>query len=165
MHAVVLGLTFLLGQPDGVPPEDIWPQWRGPTHDSVSPNPNLPTKWSTTENVIWKKTLPGWGNSVPAIWKDALFVTSQDKDRLLLFRMDRVKGDIVWEREVAKGKILGKETKGGFKAEHNMASPSPITDGKHVWVHFATGELACYDYAGERIWAINLVEKYGKYTI
>jgi outer membrane protein assembly factor BamB len=46
-----------------------------------------------------------------------------------------------------------------------MASPSPVTDGKHVWVHFGNGDLACYDFAGEKIWARNLAKDHGVYSI
>ena len=105
MRALVLGLIFLAGQTDSVSVEDTWPQWRGPTHDSVSPTANLPLKWSKTENVVWKAAIPGKGNSTPAIWKDAIFVTTQvDDDRLLLLRLDRQTGKTVWEREVGRGK-------------------------------------------------------------
>src|SRR5258705_119216 len=104
MRSVMLGLLLTTGQIDPVSPEDTWPQWRGPTHDSVSPAASLPTHWSRTENVVWKAPLPGKGNSTPAIWKDAVFVTTQvDDDRLLVLRLDRATGKIVWLREVGRG--------------------------------------------------------------
>jgi outer membrane protein assembly factor BamB len=46
-----------------------------------------------------------------------------------------------------------------------MASPSPVTDGKHVWVHFGNGDLACYDFAGKKVWAKNMSKAYGPYSI
>src|SRR2546423_14032087 len=127
MRTLVLGLVLLAGQTEPISPKDTWPQWRGPTHDSESPTPNLPTHWSKTENVVWKTPLPGWGNSTPAIWKDAVFVTTQDQERLLLLRLDRQTGKVVWERKVGKGQIITKAVKYGFHAENNMASPSPVT--------------------------------------
>jgi outer membrane protein assembly factor BamB len=167
MHALVFGLMLLAGPDNAVSPEDVWPQWRGPTHDSVSPTANLPTQWSQTENVVWKTPLPGQGNSTPAIWKDALFVSAQENDRLLLLRLDRVSGKIVWQREVGKGTPIrkGPPGVGRFHDENNMASPSPVTDGKHVWVHFGNGDLACYDFTGERIWLVNMTARYGVYSI
>lgn len=168
MAGFLLGLFLLVGAADAAPPHDVWPQWRGPTGDSVAPGPALPTKWSPTENVVWKVALPGWGNSTPAIWKDALFVTTQvDDDRLLLLRLDRATGKTVWQREVGRGtpRRQGPVGEGRFHDEHNMASPSPVTDGEHVWVHFGNGDLACYDFAGERVWALNLAKTYGPYTI
>jgi outer membrane protein assembly factor BamB len=40
-----------------------------------------------------------------------------------------------------------------------------VTDGRHVWVHFGNGELACYDFAGAQVWRMNLTERFGPYTI
>jgi outer membrane protein assembly factor BamB len=151
----------------GPPVEETWPQWRGPTADSVAHGRSLPTKWSKTENITWKTPLPGWGTSTPAIWKDAVFVTTQDDDRLLLLRLDTNSGKVVWQREVGKGtpRRSGPLGNGRFHEEHNMASPSPVTDGKHVWAHFGNGDLACYTFAGEQVWSINLAKNYGFYSI
>jgi outer membrane protein assembly factor BamB len=46
-----------------------------------------------------------------------------------------------------------------------MASPSPVTDGERVIVHFGNGDLAAYSFAGEQIWKRNLQEDHGPYTI
>jgi outer membrane protein assembly factor BamB len=159
---------LLLGGPAAVKtPNDVWPQWRGPTHDSVCPSANLPTHWNDTDNVLWKTALPGKGNSSPAIWKDAIFLSAHDQDRLLLLRIDRASGKIVWQREVGKGtpRLKGPPGPNRYHDENTMASPSPVTDGKHVWVHFGTGVLACYDFAGASVWSINLTDRFGPYTI
>src|SRR5262245_56821039 len=103
MNALILAV-LLAGPGDSIAPTETWPQWRGPTGDSVSPTTKLPTRWSPTENVVWKTSLPGWGNSTPAIWGDAIFLTTQvDDERLLLLRVDRGTGKVVWEREVGHG--------------------------------------------------------------
>ncbi len=167
MNTLLLALVFAGVPANAKTPDDVWPQWRGPTHDSVCPTANLPTRWSNTEHVVWKTPLPGQGNSSPVIWKDAIFVTTHDTDRLLLLRIDRASGNIVWQREVGKGTPRRKGPPGPnrFHDENTMASPSPVTDGKHVWVHFGTGHLACYDFAGNCRWNINLTERFGPYTI
>ena len=164
---ILLVSLLLIAQTDTPAPTDIWPQWRGPTGDSVSPSKMLPTKWSATENIVWKVKLPGWGNSTPAIWQDALFVTTQQDERLTLLRLDRKTGNVVWQEEVAQGTLRrqGPLGNGRFHDEHNLATPSPVTDGRHVWVHFGTGVTACYDYGGKRLWMHNLTERFGPYTI
>lgn len=167
LFLAILGASRAVGQP-GPAPTEIWPQWRGPTADSVAPGKNLPTQWSTTKNIAWKTALPGWGTATPAIWGDAVFVTTQVDDRLLLlFRINAKDGKIVWQREVGQGepRRQGPVGVGRYHNEHNMASPSPVTDGKHVWAHFGNGDLACYDFAGEKIWARNLANDYGVYSI
>ncbi|QVL31900.1 PQQ-binding-like beta-propeller repeat protein [Telmatocola sphagniphila] len=147
--------------------EENWPQWRGPSGNSVTTGPALPTKWSKTENVLWKTALPGWGNSTPAIWNDHIFLTTQEKDKLLLLCLSKQTGQILWQKEVSSGspRRSGELGNDRFHDEQNMASPSPVTDGQHVWVHFGNGELACYNFAGEKIWSDNQVKKFGPYTI
>lgn len=167
MHLLVLFLLYTGSPSDTVSAENIWPQWRGPTGDSVAPARELPTRWSKSENVVWKTSIPGWGNSTPAIWLDTIFVTTQQDEQLLLLQLDRKSGQVVWQREVGKGTPRRKGELGNFRFhdEHNMATPSPVTDGRHVWIHFGSGDLACFDFAGKQAWAINLVQKYGAYTI
>ena len=38
-----------------------WPQFRGPQSVGVVEDPQLPDKWSATENVAWKSDIPGLG--------------------------------------------------------------------------------------------------------
>ncbi|MEI7684124.1 MAG: PQQ-binding-like beta-propeller repeat protein [Planctomycetota bacterium] len=159
-------LLFALGQSDT--PSQNWPQWRGPAGNSVAATKALPTSWSATENVVWKAPLPGWGNSTPAIWDDAIYVTTQvDDARLLLLRLDRAKGTVVWQKEVGTGSPRRKGPVGNlrFHDEHNMATPSPVTDGKHVWVTFGNGAIACYAADGAKVWDLDLLKDYGPLSI
>jgi len=142
-----------------------WPQWRGPRANGLSSETDLPETWSADNsgdgpNIAWRVKLPGWGASTPVIWGDDVFVTSQtnDANELLLFRIDRRAGKVLWDRPVGRGRLPSHRL-------HNMASPSPVTDGKHVWVEFGTGDIACFDYAGDQVWHRNLVDDYGAYTI
>ena len=59
-----------------------WPTWRGPGGQGVSPETEVPARWSPTENVRWKVPLPDAGNSTPIVWGDRVFIT-QASDRKL----------------------------------------------------------------------------------
>lgn len=144
-----------------------WPQWRGPHGDSVSDETNLPLHWSEDAGVAWKTPLPEWGTSTPAIWGDAIFVTTQQDDELLLLRLDKATGEIVWTRQVGEGtpRREGGKREQKFHQLHNMASPSPITDGELVVAHFGSGDLAAFDFDGNPLWRRNLEREYGTYTI
>ena len=50
-----------------------WSGWRGPRHDGTSLESGFPTRWSATENVVWKVAIPGKGHSSPVVWGDRLF--------------------------------------------------------------------------------------------
>jgi len=154
-----------------------WPQWRGPAGDGVSPEPTLPLTWSETQNVAWKCPLPR-GASTPAVWGDAIFITGQDGDKLMLYRIDRDTGKVVWSQEVGTaGTIVRGAPRGGggrfqrggetprFHELHNLASPSPVTDGRLVVVHFGNGDLAAYDFVGKQLWKRNLEKDNGRYTV
>src|SRR5215472_14745947 len=80
-----------------------WPQWRGPTGDSVSTETNLPLRWSEKDNIVWTCRLPGEGNSTPAIWGDAVFLTAHDGEDLLALKIDRGNGRIIWSRKIGTG--------------------------------------------------------------
>src|SRR5262245_40001202 len=53
-----------------------WPQFRGAHVDGLADGDTLPDTWSTTENVVWKAEIPGWGWSSPVIWGDKIFLTA-----------------------------------------------------------------------------------------
>ncbi len=145
-----------------------WPAWRGPAGNSVSTETNLPRQWSENANNVRKTPLPAWGDSTPAIWENAVFLTSENDGRLLLLRIDKSTGKIVWTREVGRGtaprKGEGKRSS-KFHNLHNLASPSPVTDGERVIVHFGNGLLESYTFKGEREWSRDLVKDFGAYTI
>jgi outer membrane protein assembly factor BamB len=145
-----------------------WPQWRGPDGDGRSRETGLPTHWSETENIAWKTPLPPWGTSTPAIVGDAIFVTSENEGALLLVRIDKATGKIVWTRQVGSGKAnrgAGKKRSSKYHPSHNLASPSPVSDGQRVIVHYGNGDFASYTFDGHQEWKRNLTDDYGPYTI
>jgi outer membrane protein assembly factor BamB len=145
-----------------------WPQWRGPRGDSTSVETPVPLNWSAEGGIAWKTALPEWGTSTPAIWNDAVFVTTQFGEDLLLLKLDRRSGVIEWTQKVGQSPTARtgpKREKQKFHELHNLASPSPVTDGTVVVAHFGNGELAAYDFDGKQLWRRNLQEDYGTYTI
>ena len=146
-----------------------WPQWRGPEGTGVSQEKEVPIVWHEGRGIVWKCPLPEWGTSTPAISGEAIFVTSHAADnKLLLLRIDKNSGQIGWTQEVGSGEApreAAKRSTQKFHQLHNLASPSPVTDGKTVVAHFGNGELAAYDFDGQQLWRHNLQDEYGLYTI
>jgi outer membrane protein assembly factor BamB len=136
-----------------------WPSWRGPTSDGVSPETNLPVKWSPTENIAWKLALPQWSGATPIIWGDTIFlnVAEADLDTLSLWAVNRRNGQIVWKRHLSAGN--------NKQRKQNMSSPSPVTDGAIVWATTGTGFIRAFDFAGKELWVRDIQKDYGRFGL
>ncbi len=134
-----------------------WPQWRGPALNGTTTETGLPTTW-TKETAKWTAPLPGPSGATPAVWGDSIFVSSPDAEKnLLLLCLDRKTGKVRWQKQLSTGDIT--------KGKGNMASPSPVTDGKTVWVLFGNGDVAALDFDGKILWQRRLGEEYGRFSI
>jgi len=137
---------------------DNWETWRGPKNYGVSQETDAPIQWSQTENVRWRLPLPGDAASTPVIWEDKIFLTSAEGNALVLMCIS-TEGEERWKRTLGRGNRV---VRGG---EGNSAAPSPVTDGEHVWAFLGTGDLACYDFDGNRVWHTNLADRYGRFDL
>jgi outer membrane protein assembly factor BamB len=137
-----------------------WPHWRGPTHDGVSKETGLPITWSATENVSWKLALPAYSGSTPIIWGDMIFLnmaTANGTGDLELWAVDRNRKDVAWKRPIAGGNHI--------ERKQNMSSPSPVTDGKTVWIMTGVGMLKAFDYSGKELWSRDIQTDYGRFGL
>jgi outer membrane protein assembly factor BamB len=138
-----------------------WPQFRGPGGSAVSEETGLPVKWSQKENVRWKANLPGRGLSSPVIAGGRLYLTACSgyrQERLHVLCFDAAGGKKLWERQfTATGDTV-------CNSKTCMAAPTPVSDGKHVYALFATGDLAALDTDGNLLWYRSLAGDYPKIT-
>src|SRR5262249_40000388 len=145
----------------GLAAADNWPQWRGPDNDGVCKETKLPVEWGAAKNVAWKLKMPGIGSSTPAVWGDRIFLTSADGKDLVLLCAGTDRKEL-WRQKLATGDRLFPSFRPG---EGNEASPSPSTDGTHVYAYFGTGDFACFDFEGKEVWKFNAQERYGAFKI
>jgi len=103
--------------------------------------------------------MPGQAGATPCIWGDRVYATSAEGNDLVLLCLSTVDGKILWKQKVGEG---NQDARAG---EGNSASPSPSTDGQHVWVFFGTGAMACYDKDGTEVWKFNVSDRFGKLDI
>ena len=137
---------------------DNWPQWRGARFDGISHETGIAAEWGPEQNVAWRLPLPGPAGSTPVVWDNHIFLTTADGDDLALLSVT-TDGQQLWRRELGSGNRTVREDEG------NYASPSPTTDGLHVCVLIGTGKLACFDFAGNKVWDADLAERYGPLDI
>ena len=151
-------LALVLSATAPVARAENWAQWRGPNFNGSTAEANLPVSWSKTENVAWTAPLPGPSGSTPVIWGDHVFVSSPDAQKnLLLLCFDRTDGKLRWQKTVA----IGDKKKG----DNNMTSPSPVTDGRRVFVLYGTSDLAAFDFDGKEIWSRTLGKDFGRFSV
>jgi outer membrane protein assembly factor BamB len=128
---------------------DEWSQFRGPNGTGVSETKNLPSEFGPNKNVVWKTALPP-GHSSPVLTRDRIFVTAHDKDSLFVVCLDRETGKMLWQRTVARAHS------GRLQNVNGPASPSPVTDGKNVYVFFQEYGMVSFDPAGKERWKLPL---------
>jgi hypothetical protein len=148
----LLNLTFF-----SAASADVWPRWRGPTNNGVAPEGDYPLRWSATENVAWSVDLPGEGGSTPIVLEDRIILTSPKDGMNAVLCMSR-DGQPMWEATIGR-EVPGKNRKG------TGSNPSPVTNGKLVYVYYKSGDLACFDLEGNRVWHHNLQQMYGPDTL
>jgi outer membrane protein assembly factor BamB len=136
-----------------------WPQWRGPFFNGSTDEKNLPGSWGETENIAWVSPLPGPSGATPIIGKGKVFVSSmvgRGPDFVALC-FDARSGKKLWERHV------GSDSR--RFPRNNMASPSPVTDGKYVFFLYGSGHLVGFDYEGGRLWSRNIEAEHGNLAL
>ena len=161
-------------------PPDVWPGWRGAAN-GVSTLRTLPSSWSAERGIAWKVDVPGRGHSSPVVWGNRLFLTTDiegdvipgaapvkhklegqpfvhpdsvsgnRRHTLKVLAYDAGNGKLLWERTAYEGKV--------FDDTHRFntyASPTPVTDGKFVYVWFESQGLYKYDFDGKLVWTASL---------
>ncbi|MDO8793306.1 MAG: PQQ-binding-like beta-propeller repeat protein [Vicinamibacterales bacterium] len=199
MMRTIAALTLALATTAVVSAEN-WPAWRGPGDGGVSPESNLPSTWSDTQNVAWRTRLKGLGVSTPIVWGNRIFVTSQvgnvaerggthptlvtgaelqavgektlggrkqgerakadDTVRFILTALDRTSGTPAWEHVIDAEAPLPE-----LHEKHNLASPSPATDGERIYAWYGTGQLVAVDMNGKTVWQRNLAKEIAPVSI
>jgi outer membrane protein assembly factor BamB len=166
---VMAGLAGLQAQTSAQAGES-WPQFRGPMAGVAADHPDLPERWSTTENVVWVADIPGMGWSSPVVWGDHVFVTSVVPDepqdpprpgfylgdwpaspavhRWMVYDLDARTGAVRWAREVQRGAPSHQK-----HLKNSYASQTPVTDGERVYASFGNVGLFVFDFEGQPVWS------------
>jgi outer membrane protein assembly factor BamB len=180
LSIVLMTLGGILVSPGGVFAQN-WPGWRGDGR-GISPEKNLPLKWSESEGVKWKTAIPGAGHSSPIVWGNRVFIsTAAAKDpNVESFRggvymggnrpkpdaseyaysvicLDANDGNILWSKAV-----MTQNPKTRRHTKNTYASETPATDGKYVFTSFGSAGLYAVDFEGNGIWQRDLGQMRGK---
>lgn len=148
--AFVLGVVFC----QGVRADD-WPQFRGPTGQGHARGP-LPVEWGPDKNIAWKKDIPGLGWSSPVVAGGRVYLTTAVPSKsgakevsLRALCLDAQSGNILWDVEAIRQPAANVPK---IHSKNSNASPTPIVDGKRLFVHFGHLGTACLDLDGNVLW-------------
>ena len=158
VFATVVTLAVLAGSAN--PLAQNWPQFRGPSGQGLSEETSLPVSWSDSDNVYWRTELPGPGHSSPVVWGDRIYVTAFRSERrlplarffsaprgeLIALAIDKGTGSVIWEQVIVQGELQD------VHSTNSPASPTPVTDGEHIYVFFGSVGLVCLDTDGNEVW-------------
>lgn len=162
--AVLIAAVTVPNLQSTVRAQEDWPEHRGPRGDyHLTTSTDYPTAWSVSadENIRWRAPLPETGQSGIAISGDKLFLTCFRK-----LTTEDISSQGTWVSETRgyclaadSGKILWSCDLPGQRPNQvngtftDSTTPTPVTDGKHVWFVNAGGFMACHTMQGRRVWA------------
>lgn len=136
-------------KPSTVAQRAEWLQFRGPNGMGVAEGATLPAEFNSKKNVAWKTPVP-FSRSSPVVTADRVFLTATEGDKLITIALDAKDGKVVWRREAVRARHMEM-----YKA-NDGASPSPVSDGKNVYVFFAELGLISYGPDGKERWRLPL---------
>jgi outer membrane protein assembly factor BamB len=129
-----------------------WPNWRGPDENGSARSGKFPAQLNPA-GVLWQTPLPGKGCSTPIVWSQHVYLTAPVDGQDALMAFDWA-GRPLWQTRFG-GETAGRHRNG------SGSNPSPVTDGKGIFVTFKSGNLAAVNLDGTIRWQANLVERFG----
>jgi outer membrane protein assembly factor BamB len=172
-----------------------WPQWRGPRGNGMTDEKNLPERWTASDvawkanlaglgvsspivsgDRVIVTSQVGAGTrrpgSHPRLAQGAAAANAgeralatrgggaEGRTYFVVEAFSRADGRRVWEhRTEAAGPLPAVHDK------HNLASPSPITDGQMIYAWFGTGQITALDMNGKVVWARHLGQENAPFEI
>lgn len=130
-----------------------WPNLRGPTMSGRAYVEKAPLKWNGVSGagVRWKVALPVSGFATPVVWGTKLFLTTGSEEARRVWCYDTESGRQLWATDVPDGAAAGAKLP-EVTEDTGFAASSPACDAQHVYVIFATGDLAALDHDGRIVW-------------
>ena len=97
------------------------------------------------------------GKAPPSDPSERATAAAEGDVEFLVEAFDRESGRRLWQYRLAGGDAGGGELPPVHR-KHNLASPSPVTDGERVYAWFGTGQLVALDFEGKLVWQKHLGE-------
>jgi outer membrane protein assembly factor BamB len=126
----------------------VWTRFRGPNGVGTSDSKGLPAQFGKEKNLLWRAALPP-GYSSPVLGEKCVFLTVYEDTKLSTVCVNRSDGQVAW-------KALAGERAGKKLSVNTPVSPTPVTDGKNVYVFIEHAGLISYSDEGKERWRLDL---------
>jgi len=132
--------------------EKNWPWFRGPSGMGIVGPGEWPTAWDAAsgKGVVWQTAVGAPGNSSPIVWDDRVFLTGATADKQEVLCFDRASGKELWRAVISPVRPPGHEY--DVMKDTGHAASTPATDGRHVYVTYASADVAAVDFDGNVVW-------------
>ncbi len=132
-----------------------WCAFLGPTGNNRSGETGLNLSWTTAPPPVRWQVALGSGYATCAVHEDRVFLFDRMKDLARLRCVRRDTGEEIWQYNYP----TRYEDAFGYD---NGPRCSPITDGEHVFIFGAEGELHCVTVVdGRRVWRVETNTEFG----
>jgi len=140
-----------------------WIHWRGPEENGVSPERDLPDKWSPEKagenNLVWKQ--PYGCRSTPLVINGRVYIINNtgqgitEQERVMCFDADT--GKVLWEHK------FNVFHTGIVSNRLGWTNLSADKETGNVYAHGTQGLLFCFDgKTGKVLWFHSLTEEFGR---
>jgi len=135
-----------------------WHRFRGPEGAGITNDANIPDDWDgkSGRGILWKTRVPVIGHNSPVVWNDRVFLSGGDPNVLEVFAFDALSGELLWTGDVKRTLPRSEDEEYEVMEDTGYAASTLATDGTHVYAVFVTGDLACFDFAGRKLWQKSL---------
>ena len=132
-----------------------WPQFHGPNRDNISMETGLLKEWPEAgPELVWTAEGLGHGFSTVSVADGIIYTAGNIGDDTVVTALD-LDGETLWQ--VKNGKA--------WTDDYPGTRGTPTIDGDRVYHESPLGNIVCLNAkTGERIWDVNILEKFGSET-
>lgn len=130
-------------------PATGWARFRGPNGSGVGVGTGYPSDLSVGKNLVWRFPIPP-GKGSPIRVDNRLLLTADQPGKPKVICLDPATGKALWERSISTTRTTGRHTL------NSAASPTPVGDGKNIYVFFTDVGLMSFDLSGKERWRVPL---------
>lgn len=126
-----------------------WHEFRGDAQDGTALDQQPPLEWGEDKNMLWKAAIHGRGWSSPVVADDQVWLTTATEDGKKMYAVcvSLDSGEILHDLLVFENEQVQPD----FHVTNSYASPTPVLDDKHAYVHFGAYGTACLDRQGGQV--------------